>query len=170
MSTPVSEIRDVLRREVASPGFTAVPLTSVQADSYIADAFWECRLMGVLSDYTITDGEDDAGKVIHKQHDSDEGLPEMFWQLLAIVAGMRILRQRMLDLAVNMSAKAGPVEYSRESSATALRAVFEEMRHRLMLLLELYSDELGVGGVVYFDSVLQREASLWSGALQVQIV
>lgn len=154
MATPISDLRVILRREINIPGFEQLPdITNTELDGYISDAFWEARLMGMLSEY----GSD--GTNIYLSSDNGD-LPEQYQQLVSIVAGLRMIRLKMLNLAINLRAQAGPVEYEQQASATTLRAIFKSMEDRLKALLSIYSDQLGVSETYYYDSVLQREASM----------
>lgn len=165
MATPVSDLRVMLGREINVPGFEQLPdITNSQLDGYIADGFWETRLLGMLSDYTLTDGTEFAtpiGSVI-KQSANDGDLPPEHQMLIVIVAGMKLIRLKALNLAVSFSAKAGPVEYEQQTSATVLRAILDSLESRLRGLQASYSS-LFTGQMVYFDGVLQRERSLIDG-------
>jgi hypothetical protein len=79
MATPVTDLRDQLSREINIPGFEQLPdITNTQLDSYVLDGFWECRLLGMLDSYTITDGSEFATPIGDNiQAVSDAGdLPE----------------------------------------------------------------------------------------------
>lgn len=173
MATLVSDLRDKLQREINLPGFEQVPdITSSQLDGYIKDGFWEIRLFGMLTAYTQTDGTEFAtpvGEVI-KQISDDGDLPEQFHVLVTIGAALKMLRMKILNLAVNFKAEAGPVSYEQQASATTLRAVLADLENRLQQLKVIYSDEVGGGVFTYFDSVLQREQSVLDQALPLQVL
>lgn len=161
MATLVSDLRDKLKREINIPGFSQLPdITSRELDGYIKDGFWEARLLGMLDGYTQTDGTELAtppGEVIKKTDGGD--LEEWLQQLVVIVAAFKMIRLKILNLAVNFRAQAGPVEYEQQASATTLRAVLASLSDRLNEIKAVYSTELSPGALVYFDSVLQRESS-----------
>lgn len=163
MATLVSDLREQLRREVNIPGFAQLPdITSRELDGYIKDGFWEARLLGMLDSYTQTDGTELAtppGEVIKKTAD-DGDLEQWLQQLVVIVAGYRMIRLKILNLAVNVRAQAGPVEFEQQASATTLRAVLSSLSARLEQIKAAYSTQLSVGATVYFDSVLQRESAV----------
>lgn len=173
MATLVSSLRDMLRREVNVPGFEQLPdLSNTELDGYISDGFWEARLIGLLSDYTLTDGTEMAtplGSVIKLTSDGSD-LPEYFRILVVIVAGLKLIRLKALNLAVSIRAQAGPVEYEQQISATVLRAILESLERRVAFLQVNYSDLLGAGPFVYFDAELQRESSLVYGLLEVTVL
>lgn len=162
MATPISDLRAQLQREINITGFEQLPdVTNNDLDGYIADAFWEARLLGLLTGYTISGTniqDDDAGD-----------LPEYYQQLVVMVAGVRMLRLKIMNLATNIRAHAGPVEYEQQASATTLRAILAGLEDRINLLKALYSDKIGNGVFVYFDGALQREASILNAALDVQV-
>lgn len=165
MSTPVSDLREMLKREINVPGFAQLPgITNSQLDGYIMDGFWEARLMGVLSGYTQTDGSELATPVASIYLTADESdLPTQYQVLVVIVAGLRLLRLKALNLAVSLRAKAGPVEYEQQTSATVLREILQSLERRAAALFGLYSDLLGTGAFNYFDGELQRTSSAIQG-------
>ena len=133
MATPVTDLRLQLTREINVPGFEQLPdITSTQLDSYVLDGFWECRLLGMLDAYTVTDGTEFATPIGDNiQAVSDTGdLPDEYKMLVVILAGVRMIRLKILNLAINFSAKAGPVAYEQQASATTLRAVLKTGRRR----------------------------------------
>jgi hypothetical protein len=165
MSTPVSELREMLKREINVPGFGQLPgITNTQLDGYISDGFWEARLMGVLSSYTLTDGSELATPVASIYLAADESdLPPQYQVLVVIVAGLRLLRLKALNLAVSLRAKAAAVEYEQQTSATVLREILQSLERRAATLFSLYSDVLGQGAFNYFDGELQRTSSMIQG-------
>jgi hypothetical protein len=173
MATTVATIRAQLRREINVPGVETLPdITNSELDGYIKDGFWEARLLGMLSDYTQTDGTEFAtppGEVIKATAD-DGDLPGELQILVAIMGAMKMIRMKILNLAINFRAQAGPVEYEQQASATTLRAILAVLEARIQEIKEIYSEEIGGGVFVYFDSVLQREASAAYGNLELQVV
>ena len=162
MATTVASMVPQLDREINAPGAELFSTASgAQKVGYIKDGFWEARLLGMLESYTQTDGTEFAtppGDVIKAIAD-DGDLPEYLQQLVVIVAALKMVRMKILNLAINFRAQAGPVEYEQQASATTLRSVLATLEMRVNELKELYSEELGQGPFVYFDSVLQRESS-----------
>ncbi len=173
MATPVSDLRDPLKREINVPGIEALPdITNSQLDGYIKDGFWEARLFGMLSDYTQTDGTEFAtplGDVIKKVAD-DGDLPQELQILVVLMAAMRLLRAKIMNLAVNFRTRGGPVEYEQQASATVLRTLLAALESRVAQVKELYSDQIGAGAFVYFDGELQREAALLSDYASLQVL
>ena len=173
MATEVSDLRNQLSREINIPGFGQLPdITVTELDSYIMDGFWECRLLGMLDSYTITDGTELATPIGDNiQAVSDAGdLPEQFQMLVIILAGVRMIRLKVLNLAINFTAEAGPVSFEQQASATTLRAVLASLEDRLGQLKAVYSDSLSPGAMYYFDSTLQRASSEVQGLIALQVV
>jgi hypothetical protein len=172
MATPIVDIRPVLQREINVPGFEQLPdITGTELDGYIKNGFWECRLLGMLDTYTQTDGTEFAtppGDVIKLIAD-DGDLPDEFQLLVAIMAALTMLRLKIMALAINFTAEAGPVSYEQQASATVLRAILATLEKRVAELADLYSDEYN-SVFTYFDSTLQRESSYLQGALQLQVI
>lgn len=173
MATTIASMRQALLREINVPGFPQLAsINQGQIDGYIADGFWEARLLGLLSDYTLTDGTEFAtppGSVIKKASD-DSDLPPEYQILVVIIAGLKLLRLKALDLAVSIRAHAGPVEYEQQISATVLRAILESLERRVAFLHANYSTLLGATTFIYFDAELQREASLIRGLADLSVL
>lgn len=166
MATLVADLREALKREINVPGFAQLPnITNSQLDGYIADGFWEARLLGLLSGYTQTDGTEFAtppGAVIYKTAD-DSDLPPEYQVLVVIVAGLKLLRLKALNLAVSLRAHAGPVEYEQQVSATVLREILQSLERRMRELLLYHSELQGSSAFFYFDGELQRTSSMVQG-------
>lgn len=166
MATPLSDMREALKREINVPGFPQLPnISNTQLDGYIADGFWEARLLGLLSGYTQTDGTELAtpiGPIIFKISD-DSDLPPEYQVLVIIVAGLKLLRLKALNLAVSLRAHAGPVEYEQQVSATVLREILQSLERRMRELLLYHSELQGSGAFQYFDGELQRTSSMIQG-------
>ena len=173
MATVISDIRGQLSREINVPGFEQFPdIKNSELDSYVKDGFWEARLLGMLEDYTITDGSElpvPPGEDVIKNASDDGDLEEWYQTLVVIIAGVRMVRMKLLNLAVNFRAKAGPVEYEQQASATTLRAILDHLQSRLDELKLLYSDEFAGGGFWYFDSTIQRDYALLDGLMELQV-
>lgn len=174
MATPIQDLRAQLLREINVPGAEQLPdITNSQVDGYIADGFWETRLYGMLAEYTLTDGTEFATPVtggVIKLTADDGDLPPEYQMLVVIVGALKLLRMKVLNLAVNFKAVGGPVSFEQQASATTLRAVLATLQDRLNVMQSLYSESLGAGAMFYFDSVLQRDASLLGGALESTVL
>lgn len=171
MATPVSDLRAPLKREINVPGIEALPdLTDANLDGYIKDGFWEAKLLGMLSEYTQTDGTELAtpiGEVIKRVSD-DGDLPQELHMLVVLMAAMRLLRAKILNLSVNFRAQGGPVSYEQQASATVLRTLLGVLEARVAQVKELYSDKYSPA-FVYFDGELQREAALLNDYASLQV-
>lgn len=172
MATTIVSMIPQLDREINAPGVELfATASSAQKLGYIKDGFWEARLLGMLEGYALTDGTEFAtpiGDNIHATVD-DGDLPEYYQQMVVIVAALKMIRLKILNLAINFKAEAGPVAYEQQASATTLRSILATLEGRVKQLQEIYSDEIGGGAFIYFDSVMQRETS-GIDALLVQVL
>jgi hypothetical protein len=160
-------MRPILSRTINVPGFEQLPdITNTELDGYIKDGFWNLRLRSILEEYTQDDGTgltpplaEDAIYLV-----SNEGpLPEDLQRMVCLSGGFIMLRLKVLNLAINFTAKAGPVEFEQQASATTLRAILASLERELQELEELYSDELGKAGLHYWDGEAQAAASMLAG-------
>lgn len=158
MATPVSDLHAMLLREVNVPGFEQLPdLFPADLTGYVADGFWEAKLSGMLSDYTITD--DGSGNLTIERISDSADLPTEWHVLVVMFAALKLIRLKALNLATNFKAVAGPVEYEQQVSATVLRAILEALERRVVELKSAHSELYG-SALYYFDAVLQRESSM----------
>lgn len=164
--TPLVDLIPMLNRELNAPGTEQYPdMGGGDYIGYIEDGFWDARLATMLTEYTVLNGDDltdplDADqRYFTDQSTRADGLPEPFQMLVVIYAGTRLLRNKILTLAVNYKAVAGPVEYEQQASATTLRAILASLEARLAELKKLYGEEFPPGALLYMDGPLQRAYS-----------
>lgn len=152
-------------REINIPGDLQIStLSAANKIGYITDGFWDAKLSQMLDIYTVVDGDDvvppaTSGKdyFVDSASKADD-LPVEFQMLVVITAGFRLLRLKIMDLAVNFTAEAGPVSFEQQASATVLRAVLANLQARLQELKGQYSDAFS-GSFHYWDGVSQAAAS-----------
>lgn len=166
MPTPLPDLIPILQRELNAPGAEQFPdFGGGDYLGYLADGFWDVRLATMLNDWTILDGQDlatpqPAGTdYITDQSTKGMPLPQQFQMMIVIFAGARLLRNKILTLAVNFQAKAGSVEYEQQASATTLRAILASLQRRMDEMKLVYSDEWSPGQMYYMDGPLQRATS-----------
>jgi hypothetical protein len=152
-------------REINGPGFPRIPdITAAQKLGYIQDGFWDARLSQMLDIYTVVDGADVVPAETTGQDyfvdsaSKADDMPMEFQMLIVITAGFRLLRLKIMDLAVNFTAEAGPVSFEQQASATVLRALLNNLQGRLQELKTQYSDGFS-GSFNYWDGVAQAAAS-----------
>jgi hypothetical protein len=147
-----------LRREVGPPGstfFDAVP--DEVFTGYLADAFWEVRLDGFNEPWTCSEdgtivpivGDGNPDPQVDPPltgYDSARDIPRDQIALVVLYAGIKIIRNRLLEQNTRLHAKAGPVEFSQESSANLLVEMLRELtavKSRL-LALKTYNQDVSV--------------------------
>jgi hypothetical protein len=177
MSTPLTDILPMFNREINIPG--AEQLTTVSTGAklgYIEDGFWDVRLSGMLDAYTVALGENitppetTGTKYITDQDLTGDDLEQKFWMLITIFAGFRLLRLKIMQLAVNFTAEAGPVSYEQQASATVLRSLLDNLQDRIDQLKVQYSEDFGSDLFVLMDGVAQAEYSALNGLADLQIL
>jgi hypothetical protein len=165
MSTKTTDLVPMVNREVNPPGLELFDgASNSDLVGYIEDAFWDARLSGLLDGWTIIAGSSFAtpvaGNYITDSSTQLEDFPYDYRMLVVLFAGIRILRLKILNLAVNFKAVAGPTEYEQQASATTLRAVLDSMQGRIQELKVQYSDAFSGPAMALFDGELQREYSI----------
>ncbi len=175
MATSLKSMIPSLDRSINAPGAAMYPLASAgDKIGYLADGFWDARLAGTLTTWTIIDGDDLATPDPTSDYIVDistelDSLPEEFQMMVVIFAGARMISIKILNLAINFTAKAASVEYEQQASATTLRAVLATLERRLAELKTMYSDSFSPGAFAYMDGTLQRAASEVQGYQLLQI-
>ena len=166
MATLIQDIIPMFDREINIPGDAQLPtLTASNKIGYITDGFWDARLSEMLVTFTVVDGADVVPpQVVGKAYITDDAtkeddLPVELQMLVVITAGFRLLRLKIMDLAVNFTAEAGPVSFEQQASATVLRAILANLQGRLQELKKQYSDAFKTGGFHYWDGVEQAAAA-----------
>lgn len=175
MGTPITDLIPMLDREINVPNAPQITASAGQKLGYIEDGFWDARLSGLLKEFTVADGADlDPPGTTGTKYFTDtatkaEGLDQEFWMLIVIMAGFRLLRLRIMQLAVNFNAQAGPVSYEQQASATVLRALLDNLQGRVQELKGLYSDKFN-SIFVLMDGVAQSEYAALNQLADQQIV
>ena len=141
-----------LRREIQPPGstmFDATVLSDADAVGYLADAFWEARLDGFVLGYkTYPDGPVDVATQIVPVVTTGADIPRQDLALVVLYAGIKILRNRILNMNTSFRAKAGPVEFEQQNSATMLAEMLKQLKATKDRILEALDDVDGTGVLV----------------------
>ena len=132
MSVDLADFVPSLRREINPPGTnTFATATNVDLTGYLSDAFWEARLDGFLSSWTCdTDGLVTPVGIL------DPDLPRPETTLVIIYAGVKVLRNKILNMNTTFRAKAGPVEFETQNSANMLVEILKQLKASKDRLLE----------------------------------
>lgn len=164
MAVDLSDLVPRLRAEVNPPGTDLFPdATDNDFLLHMQSGFWEAYLDGIITDYEVNDDG-----IVTPSTGSTE-FPLEYQQLVIIYAGMKIVRNMLLNLPTKFRASAGSVEYERQQSANTLREILKDMQNRKNILLERLSD-LGTGATYYIDGVASRNDAFaygdvtWTGS------
>jgi hypothetical protein len=150
---------DSLKREIQPPGTDLfATVTNEQWVGYLADAFWEARLDGFLAGYTTDQGAT-AGDVTIVSTTGGPDLDQRWMALVILYAGVKILRNRILNMSTTFRAKAGPVEFEQQNSATMLAEMLKQLKATKDRIVEEV-DEAGGSLVMVLDAYSTR---LYSG-------
>lgn len=158
MAVDLSEYIDSLKREVIPVGSTM--FSDIGSDvwtGHLSDAFWEARLDGFLTGYVA----DEDGLVTNEAGATD--LDRRYVALIVLYAGIRVLRNRILNMNTGFRAKAGPVEFEQQNSATMLAEMLKQLRATKDRIIEEL-DQSDVTSVLYLDAFSTRlfeGASYW---------
>lgn len=137
MAVDLSDYNESLLRAIQPPGattFSSVPATDLTG--YLSDAFWEARLDGFFEGFAA----DDEG-IVTPTVGADE-FSRTDVALVILYAAITILRNRITSLGAMFRAKAGPVEFEQQNSATVLAEMLKQLRLTKEHILEDIGDEV----------------------------
>lgn len=155
----------VLRREVTPPGTTLFSsLTDADFASYLLDGFWECKLDSLLDNWTTNSAD-----FVVALDGSDVTFPREMVALVVLYAGIRFLRNHILNTGTGLRAHAGPVEFETTNSARVLTEMLQQLKDTKNRILAKEGELFGVKTVAgYIDAYAERQANSasYSGFLQ----
>lgn len=154
MAVDLGDLVESLRREVSQPGaeFTTYPgASNTSFTGHLRDSFWELWIeSGLLAGYTEAEG------LVTPTTEGGEDLDRGLQQLIVIYAGIRILRNQIMATNTVFRAKAGPVEYETQKSASAAKAILDSLIERRNYILTTLSEQ-GAVADYYIDAVMERD-------------
>lgn len=157
MAADLNDLIDPLKRSVNPPGANLFPTTlDEEWLGRLQDAFWDARLDGLLAGYVV----DDDGLVTPTNGSGD--LTRDMLQIVVFYAAMNAVYNELRNIKTMFSAKAGPVSYETQNSATVLRDVAQVLKDRKNLILTRLGD-IGVTKTYYIDAVIARTDNLIMG-------
>lgn len=138
MAVDLSDYTDALKREINPPGVDLFSsMTPAQLTAYLSDAFWEASLDGFINSWTC----DEDGLVTPLATGGPEFSREGV-SLVILYAGIRMLRNKILNTNTQFSAKAGPVEFQQQNSATMLVEMLKQLSAtKTRLLTQIVNEE-----------------------------
>lgn len=144
---------DSLKRAVTPLGATApANVTAAQWLGYLTDAFWLAKMDGFMAGFVEEDGE------IEPETGTTD-LDRKYVALIVLYAAINILSLRILNTKSAFKAKAGPVEYEEQTSATMLAEMLKQLRAAKDRILDEL-DELEATAVLYLDALSVRTFDL----------
>jgi len=153
MAVVLADLVPSLKREVQSPGTDTYPLADMDDwQGYLADAFWEVVLLGII-DGTVFE---EANFEVTPVTSGGDDLGRDYQQLLVLWAGARVVSSKILEYNSTFRAVAGPVEFEQQKSASVLTAVLERIQKRLDDILEHLPNNVNTNAVTYFDVISER--------------
>jgi hypothetical protein len=124
MAIDLSDYIDSLRREVTPPGSTLfTDVSDAVMVGYLADGFWEARLDGLLVGF-----ESDPDGIVTPLVVGADDLSRAPISLIILYAGIRILRNKILNTNTMLKATAGSVAFEQQNSATVLAEMLKQLR------------------------------------------
>lgn len=131
MAVDLGDYIDSLKRAVIPLGSTLFStVTPTMWTAYMSDAFWQARLDGFMLDYSA-----DEDGIVTNDTGGDE-LGREYVSLIVLYAGITVLYNKILNTNTGFRAKAGPVEFEQQNSATVLAEMLKQLREAKDRILE----------------------------------
>lgn len=176
MAVNLLDMVPTVRREVTPPGsttFQTVPDTVFVG--YLADAFWEVKLDGFIEPYvcdaqgiiipaTSSDAANISQGFLVTAFDPSVDMSRDQVALVCLYAGIKIIRNKLLEQTSRIRAKAGPVEFEQDFSANLLVEMLKELQQIRARLLWLRAEDMQVSLIDAF-SARSSSPSSYSGYL-----
>lgn len=152
MAVDLSDFVAALRREITPPGSDLFAGVGDEVfTGYLADAFWEARLDGFLSSWSA----DDDGIVVPVAPNTTD-LPRDQIAAIIIYAGVRVLRNQILNTQTAFRAQAGPVEYEVQNSAQMLVEMLKQLKAVKDRLIDSVGSGIETTTTAYIDAYATR--------------
>jgi hypothetical protein len=156
MAVALSDLVPSLLREVQTPGTNTYPNATIEDwQGYLADAFWEVSLLGIICPTRFTE----SGFEISSVSPTGSDLGRDYQQLLVLWAGARVVSNKILEYNSAFRAHAGPVEFEQRKAASVLTAVLERIQKRLDDIMAHLPNKVKTNTVHYFDVISERTAN-----------
>lgn len=153
--TDLSDLVPALQREIAEPGqfSTYFPgVTAGQLTGWLMDAFGQAQLEGYFGTYVL---DADAETIMPNLTPGGQAF-------VVMIAGERILTNRILNMRAAVRYQAGPVKYETENSANVMSEVLKQLRARRERITMVATGIGGSNGAVFTeDSYADRIAAGW---------
>jgi hypothetical protein len=178
MTVDLNDLVDPLKNRVNPPGTDLFP--DATDDTWflsLQNAFWDVRLHGMLASWEenaaarggpaafaegiITPiGQTDDTYDDATGFDTNTDMGREFQQLVVVWAAWRTTLTQFQNVRAKFRAKAGPVEFEEEQSASILKTILDQLRDEIkMILFNLSTYGLGDNAGV-LDAVIERSYSM----------
>jgi len=153
--TDLSDLVPALQREIAEPGLFASSfpgVTNPQLVGYLMDAFGQAQLEGYFGTSVL---DADAETITPDLSPGGQAF-------VVMIAGERILVQRIMNMRQASRYQAGPVKYETENSASVMTEILKQLRLRRDRITAMATGVGGSGNQVYtIDQYCDRVAAGW---------
>lgn len=151
----LTDIIPDLITELTVPGVVSfADATDDEWLGHLRSGFWEAVLDGIIVGYTEADG------LVSPLADGGPVMSRELQQVIIYYAGLRVIRNRMIDIKTKSKQVAGPVSVETEQSAMVLKSLVDELVRRRAVWLNRLSD-VGATDSFYVDSVIARSVEFW---------
>lgn len=151
MAIELADYVEALQRAVAAPGVTPPTMEEATWRDYLTDAFWEARLDGFMVGY-----EADADGTITPITPGGPEIDRRWISLVITYATMTMLRNQILATQSSFRAKAGPVEFQVEKSASTTTEMLKQLQATRDRLLDSLVEAGAMTDVMVVDAYSVR--------------
>ena len=151
MAVDLSDYVDTLRREISLPTGELFSVSDDYLVGCLADGFWEAVIDQLITGYTC-----DADGIVTATTAATE-FPREQVAVVVLYAGLKILRNQLINTKTRTTAKAGPVEYTTETGSNVITTMMKqlnEVKNRLLYITQYGNTEFFI-----LDAFSARQAS-----------
>ena len=155
MAVELSEYTDSLRRAITPLGSDKyADISDAVLTDYLTDAFWQGRLDGFYVGYTA-----DEDGTVEPIEPGDPEFDRAWVSLVILYAAVSILANQILATSTRFSAKAGPVEFEQENSASVLNEMLKQLAAAKQRIIDQMLDNSNPSNVYLIDAYSTRMLS-----------
>lgn len=168
MAVEFRDFVESLKREIEPPGsdlFAGV--SDAEWVGYLSDAFWEARLDGFLVGYETDEGALAEDTTVVPSNPSGEEFNRRDMALVILYAGVKVLRNRILNMNTQFRAKAGPVEFEQQNSATMLAEMLKQLKTTKDRIIDSLETDMTSTMVLDAYSVRVLNPSSYGGGIEL---
>lgn len=162
MADPIalSTLVERAQNSINAPGAEFITATDDQWVKYLATSFWETRIFGFFPGFRVND----SYELVNVDDSSTVEIAEHELTIITMMARLRTIEAKLLEMPTSVSGKGGPVEGEVQRSAQVLMALLKAAREDMQTIKDELSTQGGARTSYVIDKVISSIDQLNYGA------